>query len=113
VGEVEAAQASSLVGGLTRPEITRIVNRYVGVSGGYLGDFSYGSHCDFYPEYCDLDLDPFEYLPEGITRERFIRVLEGTPPHVQACALTLSQSHSLTEVASRIRRSLRDEDHSP
>jgi Abortive infection C-terminus len=31
-----------------------------------------------------LDLNPFEYLEEGTTRERFIRVLEETPPHVQA-----------------------------
>ena len=34
--------------GLTDGEITRIVNRYIGVSGGYLGDFSYRTHVDFY-----------------------------------------------------------------
>ena len=33
--------------GLTKREITRIVNRYIGVSGGYLGDFSYGTHTEF------------------------------------------------------------------
>jgi hypothetical protein len=81
---VEVVQASGVGGGLTRPEITRIVNRYIGVSGGHLGDFSYGSHSDFYPEYCDLDLNPFEYLTEGTTRERFIRVLEQSAPYVQA-----------------------------
>ena len=58
--KVEAAQASGVARGLTRPEITRIVNRYIGVSGGYLGDFSYGSHYDFYGEYCELDLNPFD-----------------------------------------------------
>jgi hypothetical protein len=84
VGAVEVVQASGVGGGLTRPEITRIVNRYIGVSGGYLGDFSYGSHSDFYPEYCDLDLNPFEYLTEGTTGERFIRVLEQSAPYVQA-----------------------------
>jgi hypothetical protein len=29
---------------MTDREITRIVNRYIGVSGGYLVDFSYRSH---------------------------------------------------------------------
>jgi len=54
------------------------------VSGGYLGDFSYRTHVEFYPEFCDLDLDPFDYLEDGTTRERFIRVLEESPPHIQA-----------------------------
>jgi hypothetical protein len=27
--------------GMTRAEVTRLVNRYIGVEGGYLGDFSY------------------------------------------------------------------------
>lgn len=70
--------------GLTPREIIRIVNRYIGVSGGYLGDFSYRTHAEFYPEYCDLDLDPFKFLEDGTTRERFIAVLEQSPPHVQA-----------------------------
>jgi hypothetical protein len=70
--------------GLTRGEILRLVNNYIGVEGGYLADFTYGSHCEFYPMYCDLDLDPFHYLPDGTTRERFITVLEQTPPDVQA-----------------------------
>jgi len=77
-------QTSRASSGLSNREIIRIVNRYIGVSGGYLGDFSYRSHDDFYPEYCDLDLNPFDYLKEGTTRERFIRVLEESPPHVQA-----------------------------
>ena len=59
--------------GLTDGEITRIVNRYIGVSGGYLGDFSYRTHADFYPEYCNLDIDPNDYA--GTTRERFIAIL--------------------------------------
>jgi hypothetical protein len=70
--------------GLSHKEIIRIVNRYIGVSGGYLGDFSYRTHANFYPEYCDLDINPFDYLEEGTTRERFIRVLQESPPHVQA-----------------------------
>ena|SRR5437588_6246750 len=79
-----ATAATLTAGGLSQREIIRIVNRYIGVSGGYLGDFSYRTHAEFYPEFCDLDLDPFDYLEDGTTRERFIRVLEKSPPQVQA-----------------------------
>lgn len=70
--------------GLSNMEIFRIVNRYIGVDGGYLGDFSYRTHGEFYLEFCDLDINPFDYLQEGTTRERFIRVLQERPPHDQA-----------------------------
>ena len=59
--------------GLTSPEIAKIVSRYIGVGligPGYLGNFSYTTHADFYPEYCQLDIDPNKY--EGTTRERFM-----------------------------------------
>ena len=52
----------------------KVVNRYIGVSGGYLGDFSYRTHAEFYPEYCDLDIDPHQL--DGTTRERFIEIFE-------------------------------------
>lgn len=68
--------------GMTKMDIKRLVNRYIGVSGGYLGDFSYRTHADFYPEYCNLDIDPSQY--EGTTRERFEAILETSAPHVQA-----------------------------
>lgn len=68
--------------GLTNQEIMIIVNRYIGVSGGYLGDFSYRTHREFYPEYCDLDIDPDKY--PGTTRERFIDILRSSPADVQA-----------------------------
>lgn len=58
---------------LARRDVMRVVNQYIGVSGGYLGDFSYRTHADFYPEYCDLDVDPLAI--EGTTRERFIEIL--------------------------------------
>lgn len=60
----------------------KIVNRYIGVSNGYLGDFSYRTHAEFYPEYCGLDIDSNKY--EGTTRERFIAILSSSPSHVQA-----------------------------
>lgn len=70
---------------LTDAEIIRVVNRYIGVSGGYLADFSYRTHADFYPEYCDLEIDPFNI--EGTTRERFIAILSSLPPRDQAKVL--------------------------
>jgi hypothetical protein len=70
---------------LTRPEIYTVVNRYIGVKDGYLGDFSYRTHTDFYPLFCDLDIDPNQY--EGTTRERFIEILSKSTPEVQAAIL--------------------------
>lgn len=66
-------------------DIMRVVNRYIGVSGGYLGNFTYQSHHDFYPEYCDLDIDP--YRVEGTTRERFIAILGSLDGRQQAKVL--------------------------
>ena len=67
---------------LTRLEVSKIVNRYIGVSDGYLGDFSYRTHAEFYPEYCELHIDPNKY--EGTTRERFIQIVTTATPDVQA-----------------------------
>jgi TIR domain-containing protein len=66
---------------LTRLEINKLVNRYIGVSGGYLGDFSYRTHHEFYLE-LDLDIDPHNY--DGTTRERFIKILTESAADVQA-----------------------------
>jgi hypothetical protein len=71
--------------GLTRKDIYAVVNRYIGVTGGYLGDFSYRTHEEFYGEYCDLDINPNDY--DGTTRERFIRILETSDPRTQATIL--------------------------
>ena len=71
--------------GLTNREIYRLVNRYIGVSQGYLGDFTYRTHYEFYREYCDLDIDPCEY--PGTTRARFIAILESADPMTQAAIL--------------------------
>jgi Abortive infection C-terminus len=68
--------------GLTNPQIMKIVNRFIGVSGGYLGNFSYRTHAEFYPEYCNLDIDPGKY--QGTTRETFIEILKTSPPNIQA-----------------------------
>jgi len=71
--------------GLTRKDIFAVVNQYIGVEGGYLGDFSYRTHHDFYLEYCDLDINPYDY--DGTTRARFIAILSQSDPQTQATIL--------------------------
>lgn len=68
---------------LNKSEIYRLVNDYIGVSNGYLDGFSYSTHYEFYPYYCDLDINIADYEP-GTTREKFIRILEEANPLVQA-----------------------------
>jgi hypothetical protein len=73
---------------LTSSEITRVVNRYIGVEGGYLGlpeRFSYRTHSEFYAEYCDLAVSLEGY--QGTTRETFIEVLSSLPSRDQAKVL--------------------------
>ncbi|KIA84000.1 abortive infection family protein [Flavobacterium sp. AED] len=67
---------------LTRPEIFMITNGYIGVSSGYLGDFSYRTHEEFYPYFCDLDISPTAY--EGTTRQKFLTILENADAITQA-----------------------------
>lgn len=67
---------------MSQKEIMRLVNLYIGVDGGYLGDLSYRTHREFYPLHCDLDVNPDDY--EGTTRERFIEILSSRPPHEQS-----------------------------
>lgn len=62
-------------------EINKLVYNYIGVSGGYLGDFSYRTHHEFYIN-LDLDINPYDY--EGTTRERFTKILKSSPPLIQA-----------------------------
>jgi hypothetical protein len=72
------------VAGLTRPEIYKVVNDYIGVtSDGYLVGFSYRTHEEFYPYYCDLDIDVQQYRP-ATTKEAFRLILEKAAPADQA-----------------------------
>jgi very-short-patch-repair endonuclease len=68
---------------LKKSEIYKLVNEYIGVYNGYMRDFSYKSHYEFYPDYCDLEINVKDYEP-GTTREKFIRILEEASPLVQA-----------------------------
>lgn len=66
--------------------IIKLVNQYIGVSGGYLGlpeRFTYRTHSDFYAEYCDLSKDTRNY-PNMTTRECFIAVFNDSSPKEQA-----------------------------
>lgn len=55
-------------------DIIEIVNDYIGVKDGYLGDFSYRSHREFYPYYCGINnIDPEKI--QGTTREKFLHIL--------------------------------------
>ena len=68
--------------GLRPTEIHWIISHYIGVSGGYLGDFTYPSHREFYAAYCDLTVDPEAY--PGTTRQRFLAVLSSANSQTQA-----------------------------
>lgn len=72
--------------GLKSSEIHWVVNNYIGVSGGYLGDFSYASHREFYANYCDLEVD-VEAFAETTTRKKFIAILAAAEPRAQAAIL--------------------------
>jgi hypothetical protein len=67
---------------LTRQEIYKITNSYIGVNSGYLGDFSYRTHEEFYPYFCDLNIVPSAY--EGTTRVRFLSILENADAVTQS-----------------------------
>lgn len=69
---------------MSSPEIFKLVE-YIGSQRGkgYLGNFSYSTHAEFYPQYCDLDIDPDEY--EGTTtRAKFIAIIKDSDGLTQA-----------------------------
>jgi len=68
---------------LKKSEIYKLVNEYIGVDEGYLRGFSYKTHYEFYPYYCDLEINVADYEP-GTTREKFMRILEEASPLDQA-----------------------------
>ena len=75
-------EVRSVMSGLTSSEVMKVVKHYIGVSNGYLGDFSYRTHAEFYQEYCDLDINLNQY--EGTTRDKFIAILKGSSSEIQA-----------------------------
>jgi hypothetical protein len=79
--QLDDASGNEETPGLTKGEVQKLVSMYIGVEGGYLGDFNYRAHHEFYLE-LDLDINPYDYA--GTTRERFIQILTESPPDVQA-----------------------------
>jgi Abortive infection C-terminus len=71
-------------GGLTKFEVQKIVGKFIGVEGGYLIGFSYQKLTDFYPDFCELEIDPFAAGREGTTRARFTDILFEAEPWQQA-----------------------------
>lgn len=69
--------------GLSQQQVMRLVNRYIGVEAGYLGDFSYRTHQEFYSEYCGID-DVETQTFDGTTRQKFIAILLSRTPQDQA-----------------------------
>jgi Abortive infection C-terminus/HEPN domain len=98
--------------GMTKEEIYRVVNDYIGVEAGYLVGFSYASHQEFYPYFCGLDIDPLKL--EGMTtRQRFMKILDEAEPLDQAkilrgtlkkCPPTPEIPHRTQERADEIQR---------
>ncbi|HEU5075511.1 MAG TPA: abortive infection family protein [Polyangiaceae bacterium] len=72
-------------GGLSEAEMMSLVYDYIGVDGGYLYGFSYRSHEEFYPRYCNTRLDVAKRRREhGTTRETFLAILRDADPQLQA-----------------------------
>lgn len=70
------------MGKMSSLEINKLMERYIGSSGGYLGNF--GSHPEllrFYVD-CGLDILPTEF--PGTNKERFRTILERAEPSDQA-----------------------------
>lgn len=70
---------------MTQREIIKLVEDYIGTSGGYLNGFSYSIHDTFYPHWCDLDVDASAYRAKGYTTlKAFIQILKDSEPRAQA-----------------------------
>jgi len=70
---------------LTRMEVGRLVQNWIGVNGGYLGNFSYSKHDRFWMLTCDLYVNTAEYA--GSTRYCFEETLFEASARDQAAAL--------------------------
>ena len=85
---------------MTKLEIRKLTERYIGTSGGFLGTFK--SHLDLSRFYLDrdLDIDPRDY--EGTNAQRFVKILEISPPKIQAKIVRgILMRHPVMEVGQR------------
>jgi hypothetical protein len=70
---------------LSRTEIGQLVYNWIGVDGGYLGNFSYAKHDRFWMETCNVHIDTGAF--PGTTRECFEETMFETSAKNQAAAL--------------------------
>ena len=107
VTDLEAKPAPAPAAGLSETEINKLVYKYIGVEGGYLGDFSYKNHREFYID-LDLPINPDDYTGPT-TRERFIAILKDVTPSVQATILDGILRRYPVESSSRRAQELHDQ----
>lgn len=77
------SEANTKTNKLTKGEILRLMNDYIGESGGYLGDFGGKTLAEFYPIYCDFDVD-FSQLGDKTNKNKFQYILEQSDCKIQA-----------------------------
>lgn len=72
--------------GMTGAEIYRLVNDYIGADqSGHIGDFSYRTLTEFYPQYCGITVEVEALRLSGLTKRKiFIQVLTSADRRVQA-----------------------------
>lgn len=70
---------------LDETEIYSLVYDYIGVEGGYLKEFTYRLHNEFYPRFCGFTVDvPGVRARIGTTKEAFIAILRDAESEHQA-----------------------------
>jgi len=93
-------------GRLTRKEIDRLVNDWIGVNGGYLGDFSYRTHDRFWMDMCEREVNTSAF--PGTTRMCFENTLFEASALEQAAALrAILDEYSLPSDVDPARRRFR------
>lgn len=96
------------MGLLTERDVEFVTRRWIGVHMGYLGDFSYRTHDEFYPDYCGIEhIRP--NTMDGTTRQRFEKILLTESPAHQALILKgvlkrFPTAHDLARTSAHLER---------
>lgn len=81
---------------LTRREIGRLVHNWIGVDGGYLGNFSYAKHDRFWLDVCDKYVNTSSF--PGTTRKCFETILfEASEPEQASALRAILEDYPLPE----------------
>ena len=93
---------------LTRKEISHLVHNWIGVNGGYLGDFSYSRHDRFWLEVCDISVSTSDF--PGTTRECFEQTLfEASSLHQAAVLRAILEDYQPLDAPDPTRPRFRSE----